>query len=91
MYRINNSNAQKYVRMKALFRGSNLFSDRVAGLYVVYSYGRHWPLYVYDKESDTWYENMDVRSGTTRRHKTQAHPGCPTVLMDCQEILEFVS
>ena len=36
--------------------------------YVVYSYGYHWPLAVYDREADTWYVNMDKYSVTTSRH-----------------------
>jgi hypothetical protein len=90
-YRVSNSKAQRYVQLKARFKGSNLFSDMVAGNYVVYSYGTHWPLFVFHAESGIWYENMDKRSATTSRHRTQAHPGCGTVLMGHDEILEFVS
>lgn len=42
--------------------------------YVVYSYGTHWPLFVYDNTSSTWYENEDKYSVTTSRHHSQAHP-----------------
>lgn len=91
MFRINNSQASRYVKAKALFRGSNLFSERRGGNYVVYSYGPHWPLFVYNAESGIWYENMDKRSGTTSRHRSQAHPQCETVLMGHEEIVEFVA
>lgn len=90
MFRVNNANARKYVQAKSLFKGSNLFSERVSELYVVYSYGTHWPLFVYDRVSNVWYENMDKKSGTTSRHRKQAHPQCETILMGVDEILEFI-
>jgi hypothetical protein len=43
-------------------------------LYVVYSYGAHYPMYVYDQHIDRWYANTDYESNTTQRHKTQAKP-----------------
>jgi hypothetical protein len=54
--------------------------------YVVYSYGRHFPLYIAEWESGVditdggssagimWYENINKYSVTTSKHKTQARP-----------------
>jgi hypothetical protein len=41
-------------------------------LYVVYSYGAHWPLFVW--YGGTWYGNEDSYSPTTTKHRTQTHP-----------------
>ena len=41
-------------------------------LYVVYSYGEHWPLFVWD--GFDWYENEDKYSPTTTKHRSQTHP-----------------
>lgn len=46
-------------------------------LYVVYSYGEHWPLFAWD--NGAWYENEDKYSPTTSKHRTQAHPHCDTI------------
>jgi hypothetical protein len=47
--------------------------------YVVYSYSRLWPLFIYDEEGGVWFENTDSRSVTTSKHKTQTHPLVPTI------------
>lgn len=43
-------------------------------LYIVYSYGRHFPLYIYDEQAKQWYGNNEYYSRTTSRHKTLAKP-----------------
>lgn len=40
--------------------------------FAVYSYGEHWPLFVwYDGQ---WYGNEDKYSRTTTKHQSQTHP-----------------
>lgn len=61
------------------FEGSNLFATHITTYgkqkrYVVYSYGTHFPLFIYDESTDTWFENGDKYSPTTARHRSQAHP-----------------
>lgn len=56
-------------------------------LYVVWSYGRHWPLYIYDRQEAIWYENEDsrARSQSTRRHADVCRPtGMPTKLISTE-------
>lgn len=43
-------------------------------LYVVYSYGHHWPLFVYEKIGGTWMVNEDKASRTTSKHRGQVWP-----------------
>lgn len=48
-------------------------------VYVVYSYGFHWPLFIYEpgeEQSDdgAWYENAERYSVTTSKHHSQLHP-----------------
>ena len=42
--------------------------------FVVFSYGPHFPLFVYDNKSGLWFENQDKYSATTTQHRTYAHP-----------------
>lgn len=81
MKQIANRDARDYVRNKEHFKGSNLFTDEVdldtSTLYVVYSYGRHFPLFVAETDADNntrWYENIDKYSRSTSKQKSQAHP-----------------
>jgi hypothetical protein len=41
---------------------------------VVYSYDRHWPLFIYEVRVDAWFENASKYGVTTSKHKTQSHP-----------------
>ena len=42
--------------------------------YTVYSYGNHYPMYVYDYEACQWYGNADKSTRTTERHKNLVRP-----------------
>ena len=74
--RIANRDASWYTTRRLPFVGSNLYAKELRDpyRYVVYSYGGHWPLYVWDGGVQRWFVNGDVFSRTTSRHKTQACP-----------------
>jgi hypothetical protein len=43
--------------------------------YMVWSFGEHWPLYVYSELTNTWFGNATKYcSPTTNRHSSLAHP-----------------
>ena len=42
--------------------------------YTVYSYGLHYPMYVYDYEACQWYGNKDKSTPTTTRHMNKFKP-----------------
>jgi|TARA_R110002153_G_scaffold245393_1_gene400930 hypothetical protein len=44
------------------------------GLYVVYSYGHHFPMYAYDYRLKVWIGNEDKFSVSTSRHQSHARP-----------------
>ncbi len=44
--------------------------NKGASLYIVYSYGYHFPLVMYDYTCERWYMNMDKDSRTTNKHRT---------------------
>jgi len=84
--KIANREARQFVQKTHPFQGSNLFGelfcvdpkDSTEGQYgyVVYSYGKHWPLFVCIRinGADLWFENEDRFSPTTSKHRTQSHP-----------------
>jgi hypothetical protein len=94
MTRIANRDAYRYVCRHEEFKGSNLYAERWRlddegneYVYTVYSYGEHFPLYVFDSRVECWYANADKYSRTTSRHQSQAHPPhvsyyVPTELME---------
>lgn len=45
-----------------------------AGIYVVYSYGSHYPMFIYDLETDQWFVNSDKYSVTTSKQSSRLRP-----------------
>lgn len=87
--RINGRHSRGYVQRTEPFKNSNgqLYADWISNdRYCVYSYGPHWPLFIYVPEVDTWFENEDRHSTTTYKHRTYAHPHCPTVLLSLKQM-----
>lgn len=67
--------AKPFIEKHEPFRIGDLFSCQYGPLYVVYSYGKHYPLFLYNSFTNTWYENMTRYSHTTSaRHKYHARP-----------------
>jgi hypothetical protein len=58
--RISNDSAKEFVQNKENFIGSHIFGDNVNGNYIVCSYGEQFPIFIYDKDTDVWYENGDT-------------------------------
>ena len=83
--RVANKNCRHFVSARVPFIGSNMYAERRTAsnghsdIYVVYSYGVHWPLYIAEVPEDacgeiTWYENVERFSQSTTRHASQARP-----------------
>lgn len=78
--RIANRNARGYVQRRDEFTGSNLYgrwerwSSESARCYNVYSYGDHFPIYIWDDEVQRWFGNEDKYSPTTSKHQGQCMP-----------------
>lgn len=90
MQRIANKNARKCVEQKTPFKGSNMYgvckSVLNSELFVVYSYGEHFPMFIAewekgaDPDTALWYENADkfymggTVSRSTERQRSYARP-----------------
>jgi len=87
--KIANRSARSFVQQQLPFEGSNLFAtwfcvnpssgDPMDFGYVVYSYGKHWPLFIHI--NGVWFENEERHSVTTSKHRSQTHPHCDTTLL----------
>jgi hypothetical protein len=91
--RINGRKCRPYVQERKAFQNSNgqLYGKwETPSLYVVYSYGEHWPLFAWSGRTDTWYQNEDKCSPTTSRHRTYAHPYEETELLSCYRMKHVI-
>ena len=95
--KIANANARSAVQYLKEFEGSNtagIWHSVMAGgdynpIYVVYSYGTHWPMFIY--ENGRWYENGDKYSKTTSKHHGQLHPQTQTEIRSVQDMRYIVT
>ena len=95
---IANYRARAYVQRKEHFDGAHIFarwstkeSDHKMGrskqtIYTVYSYGHHFPMFVYDADANVWVENSDHYSVTTSKQRTQLHPLCETLKRPLEDV-----
>ena len=89
--RTTGTKCRRHVQAREAFTNSN---GQLVGryetplLYVVYSYGTHWPLFVWD--GFDWYENEERASATTSKHRSQTHPHTPTQLRTCRWLKDFI-
>lgn len=83
MKRVANNKASEVINKLEEFQGSNMFGKllkRTQGkdmdyeLYVVYSYGSHFPMYIYDTKEQKWLGNSDKYSRSTTRQQSHARP-----------------
>ena len=95
--RVSNSKARDMVNMLEEFQGSNMFGKWLGKaeenqVYVVYSYGHHFPMYVYDDRENKWIGNKDKYSRSTTRHQSQARPsGEDIIWLDTNEMQEVIN
>ena len=86
--KVSNNNCRYYVQNRLRFKGSNLYGETINDCYVVYSYGRHWPLFAF--KDGIWYENYEKRSVSTSKQKTQCHPHYTTVMKSTKQLLDLI-
>lgn len=46
----------------------------IGRVYVIYSYGHHFPMYVWDETASEWLGNKDKYSRTTSKHQSKYRP-----------------
>ena len=65
---------QAEVNGRREFEGNSVFAKAGTSFYTVYSYGYHFPMYVYDYAIGKWIGNKDKYSVTTSKHQGKCHP-----------------
>lgn len=89
MKRTSNREARQYVINRIPFKGSNTFGEGDNKLYVVYSYGYHFPMFIWN--GNEWIGNNDTYSRTTSKHLSQLNPLRIYKYVSTEELLEIIS
>tara|TARA_R100000808_G_scaffold23024_1_gene50580 strand:+ start:1365 stop:1658 length:294 start_codon:yes stop_codon:yes gene_type:complete len=90
MKRTSNNKCNELVNNKIEFKANNIFSEHIKKdkLYIVYSYGFHFPIYI--KYKNTWFENSDKYSVSTSKHQSQARPNAKTKLLNTNQMKQLI-
>ena len=78
------------VEGRRIFEGNSVFSNSNDDFYTVYSYGYHFPMYVYDYAIGKWIGNNNKYSCTTSRHQSKCQPNNVSFWMGTAEIKEML-
>ena len=70
--KITNKQVREKVEDLKPFKANTMYACWMNTAYVVFSYGTHWPLYIFYRGN--WYENEERYSVTTSRHRNLARP-----------------
>jgi hypothetical protein len=88
--RTSNKNCRSLVERKVGFKANNIFSEWKDGKYIVYSYGKHFPMFIFKNRK--WYENSDKYSSSTSKQQTHARPfKCVLIQKSTKEMQEIIS
>lgn len=84
------------------FKGNSVFGHWEGNLYVVYSYGTHFPMYVYDAGASVfdergsvvskgvWLGNTDRYSVTTSKHQGKTRPNTVHKWLDTESLKDVI-
>jgi hypothetical protein len=85
--------ASRYVKVTMPFKNSNaqLYGEWRNEMYVVYSYGQHFPIYIFEPTTRRWFANEDKYSRTTTTHQSCAHPGTETYPLSTHGMIRLIN
>lgn len=87
--RTSNGRCRLFVNARRDFTSSTIYAKTlIPGVYVVYSYGPHFPMYACIGEK--WYANSDSYSRTTGKHKSQARPCFDTIPVTTAQLNDLI-
>ena len=94
MTRTSNKYADDCTTNREPFKASNTFGEWVKDIYAVYSYGYHFPMFVWADDGDggVWFENTDKYSRSTSKQQGQLRPHAHIEYkLTTQELKQLVS
>jgi hypothetical protein len=81
---------RREVEGRRVFKGNSVFSEVTENFYTVYSYGYHFPMYVYDYALGDWIGNSDKYSTSTSRQQSKCRPNNVRHWLDTSELKHMI-
>lgn len=87
--KVANQDARQYVQQCKTFVGSNTFAEYINGVYVVFSYGYHFPMFV--KLGEQWFSNSEKFSRSTSKQFSQLNPLASCTPLITRDLIKLYS
>jgi hypothetical protein len=84
-----NGKRKFFVRNPKTANGS-VFSERMGDLYIVYSYGFHFPMWVYDYAISKWIGNESKYSTSTSKQQSKTRPDDVSFWLDTDALKHMI-
>ena len=93
MARLANTELRGPIKRREMFKtnSGSVFPQRTGSLYVVYSYGEHFPMWVYDGDISQWFGNDDRFSRTTSKQQGQTRPDVTMTMCDTRTLKQMIA
>ena len=94
MPRVSNVDARRYITNREPFvtNSGAVYCKTTDDLYVVYSYGAHYPMWVYDYAAGQWFGNADQSTRTTGKQKSQTRPSDADIhMVSTDELISIIN
>ena len=93
MTRLANAETSGPIKRREMFKTNSgaVFPRREGDLYVVYSYGDHFPMWVYDGHINQWFGNQDRASRTTSKQQSQTRPDVDMTMWSTDTLRRIVN
>ena len=93
MPRLANNALRGPISRREMFKTNSgaVYPRRVGDLYVVYSYGDHFPMWVYDGHINQWFGNQDRWSRTTSKQQSQTRPDVEMTMWSTDTLRRIVN
>lgn len=80
---------RRLVENRIDFEGNSVEALYRNGMYTVYSYGYHFPMYIYDEDVE-WLGNESKWGTTTSRHQSKCRPNNVRVWLNTEQMQEVL-
>lgn len=78
------------VENRTNFEGNSVVGKWMGSLYAVFSYGEHFPMYIYDTKTQAWVGNGDKWGVTTSKHQSKCRPNSVRVWLNTEQMRDVI-
>ena len=93
MPNLSNAETREPIERREIFttNAATIFPRKTSNLYIVYSWGTHFPMWVYDGDLNQWFGNSDRYSRSTSKHQSLSRPNAQIDMCDTATLQQIIA